>query len=500
MRTEELLLQSQSLATDLQSQSEELQTQQEELQQRNEELQDKAAQLGEQNQAIEMKNKEIENARAELEEKAEQLSLSSKYKSEFLANMSHELRTPLNSLLILAKLLAENPGNNLNEKQIEFAKTIYSSGSDLLALINDILDLSKIEAGKMDLAFRPLAEQKELTLNVELGDGVSPTITTDEQRLQQILNNLLSNAFKFTPAGSVTMRIATAPADSRLTNDRLKRAPQVIAFSVTDTGIGIEADKLRLIFEAFQQADGTTNRRYGGTGLGLSISREIAGLLGGEIHVESTVEAGSTFTLYLPAQFDPSSSPRRFQTWTVAAGDPLMAHEDRPLFPPSPAGTSSGELIDVRAADDERWTSDLSDGGTAVLDGKKILIVDDDVRNVFALASALELHGVEVLYAENGEEGLEILRQNTDVDLTFMDIMMPEIDGYETIKMVRAIPDFEHLPIIALTAKAMKGDREKTISAGASDYIAKPVDFDRLFSLLSRWLRKEPDPAVPGEG
>jgi len=463
-----------------------------------------------------MKNKEIENARAELEEKAEQLSLSSKYKSEFLANMSHELRTPLNSLLILAKLLAENPGNNLNEKQIEFAKTIYSSGSDLLALINDILDLSKIEAGKMDinpaeielksirdyvdLAFRPLAEQKELTLNVELGDGVSPTITTDEQRLQQILNNLLSNAFKFTPAGSVTMRIATAPADSRLTNDRLKRAPQVIAFSVTDTGIGIESDKLRLIFEAFQQADGTTNRRYGGTGLGLSISREIAGLLGGEIHVESTVEAGSTFTLYLPAQFDPSSSPRRFQTWTVAAGDPLMAHEDRPLFPPSPAGTSSGELIDVRAADDERWTSDLSDGGTAVLDGKKILIVDDDVRNVFALASALELHGVEVLYAENGEEGLEILRQNTDVDLTFMDIMMPEIDGYETIKMVRAIPDFEHLPIIALTAKAMKGDREKTISAGASDYIAKPVDFDRLFSLLSRWLRKEPDPAVPGEG
>src|SRR5213079_147181 len=308
MRTEELLQQSQGLTLELQSQSEELQAQRDELERTNQELEEKAALLAEQNARIEQKNTEVELARAELEQKAEQLSLSSKYKSEFLANMSHELRTPLNSLLILAKLLAENPGNNLNEKQIEFAKTIYSSGSDLLALINDILDLSKIEAGKMDinpaeielksirdyvdLAFRPLAEQKELTLNVELGDGVSPTITTDEQRLQQILNNLLSNAFKFTPAGSVTMRIATAPADSRLTNDRLKRAPQVIAFSVTDTGIGIESDKLRLIFEAFQQADGTTNRRYGGTGLGLSISREIAGLLGGEIHVESTEEAG----------------------------------------------------------------------------------------------------------------------------------------------------------------------------------------------------------------
>jgi CheY-like chemotaxis protein/nitrogen-specific signal transduction histidine kinase len=463
-----------------------------------------------------MKNKEIENARAELEEKAEQLSLSSKYKSEFVANMSHELRTPLNSLLILAKLLAENPGNNLNEKQIEFARTIHNSGSDLLALINDILDLSKVEAGKMDinpadielenirdyvdLAFRPLADQKELTLEVHLDDEMLPTITTDEQRLQQILNNLLSNAFKFTPTGGVTMRIEAVPADSRFISEGLKRAPQVIGFSVADTGIGIPADKLRLIFEAFQQADGTTSRRYGGTGLGLSISREIAGLLGGEIHVESTVDAGSTFTLYLPATYEPSHFPRRFQPWTIPT-DPSTAREDQPVFLASAVeagpALASDDLDDDRPAADRQSTSEPSDGTAAALEGKKILIVDDDIRNVFALASALELHGVKVLYADNGSEGLELLKQNADVDLTLMDIMMPEIDGYETIKMIRAIPRFDQLPIIALTAKAMKGDREKTINAGASDYIAKPVDFDRLYSVLGAWLRKDRDPAVP---
>src|SRR5205823_9395846 len=267
---------------------------------------------------------------------------------------------------------------------------ILTSGSDLLNLINDVLDLSKVEAGKMDVnptdvrlidvkdfverSFTAVAEQKGLEFHVDLNADLPHTIYADGGRLQQVLKNLLSNAFKFTEEGEVSLTIRRAEKGRRFQNPALEAAPEVIALAVTDTGIGIAKDKQRLIFEAFQQADGTTNRRYGGTGLGLSISREIAGLLGGEIHVESTVEAGSTFTLYLPAQFDPSSSPRRFQTWTVAAGDPLMAHEDRPLFPPSPAGTSSGELIDVRAADDERWTSDLSDGGTAVLDGKKILI------------------------------------------------------------------------------------------------------------------------------
>src|ERR671938_228126 len=348
-RTEQLLLQSQQLTGELQSQSEELQaqqdelkrsnaeleeqakslkaseellqTQQEELQQTNEELQEKAALLSQQNRDIEIKNREIELARASLEEKAEQLALSSKYKSEFLANMSHELRTPLNSLLILSNLLASNEEDNLNEKQIEFAETIHQSGSDLLSLINDILDLSKVEAGKMDIhpahvgvgqvrdyverTFRPVAEEKGLGFEISVSDDVPASVETDEQRLQQVLKNLLSNAFKFTEQGGVTLRIERAPNDIAFASEILTKADNVIAFSVSDSGIGIPEDKLRLIFEAFQQADGTTSRKYGGTGLGLSISREIARLLGGEIHVASSVGVGSTFTLYLPAQYVP---------------------------------------------------------------------------------------------------------------------------------------------------------------------------------------------------
>ncbi len=349
MRTEELLQQSQQLTQELQSQSEELQaqqeelqqtnkeleeqaaslkaseellqTQQEELQQTNEELEEKAQLLEEQNRRIEIKNREIELARAALEEKAEQLALSSRYKSQFLANMSHELRTPLNSLLILAKLLAENPDDNLNEKQIEFANTIYSAGSDLLDLINDILDLSKVEAGRMNVhvsdvklsdlrdfverSFRPIAHDKGLGFEIEVrGANVPPTVETDEQRIQQILKNLLSNAFKFTESGHVKLRIGVAEG-RQFASETLSRADAVLEFAVVDTGVGIPNDKLRLIFEAFQQADGTTSRRYGGTGLGLSISREIARLLGGEIHVESTVGDGSTFTLFLPATFQP---------------------------------------------------------------------------------------------------------------------------------------------------------------------------------------------------
>src|SRR6059036_1968356 len=347
MRTEELLSQSQGLTMELQSQSEELQaqqeelqqtnkeleeqaaslkaseellqTQQEELQQTNEELEEKAQLLEEQNRRIEIKNREIELARAALEEKAEQLALSSRYKSEFMANMSHELRTPLNSLLILAKLLGENPDGNLSDKQIEFARTIYSAGSDLLDLINDILDLSKVEAGRMDVhvteislsdlrefvdrSFRPVSEDKGIDFEIEVhGANVPPTIETDEQRLQQVLKNLLSNAFKFTEQGTVKLRIGVAEG-RQFASESLTRADAVLEFAVTDTGVGIAHDKLRLIFEAFQQADGTTSRRYGGTGLGLSISREIARLLGGEIHVESTPDEGSTFTLFLPSTF-----------------------------------------------------------------------------------------------------------------------------------------------------------------------------------------------------
>jgi CheY-like chemotaxis protein/signal transduction histidine kinase/HAMP domain-containing protein len=781
MRTEELLTQSQSLAQELQSQSEELQTQQEELQQRNEELEEtaatlrtseellqtqqeelqqtneeleeKARQLGEQNARIEIKNQEIELARAALEEKAEQLALSSKYKSEFLANMSHELRTPLNSLLILAKLLADNTDGNLTDKQIEFSSSIHAAGTDLLELINDILDLSKVEAGKMELAtievplgdlrerieraFAPVAEQKRLELEVAVsGANVPPVITTDLQRLEQVLRNLLSNAFKFTDEGRVTVSIGEAPTGDRYLSERLNHADRIVEFAVSDTGIGIPPDKLRLIFEAFQQADGTTNRRYGGTGLGLSISREIASLLGGEIHVESKLGEGSTFTFYLPVTYAaPVERPhlpatddgqpaepgevfdstlllrgevpddrgelldsdrsvliveqdadfartvqdvareRGFKTLVALRGDTglALAHEFKPdgiVLDLNLPVIDGGELLErlkrnpatrhipvhivsggggrqqalragavaflekpvtregldeafasitsfidrearnllvVEDDDDQRkaivelvgvgddvnvvavgsseealaalaetrfdcMVLDLKlpgKGGFALLEqvkksdahrdvpvivytgkdltrqeetrlrkyaetiivkdvrsperlldetalflhrveshlpaerrrvleqlhsadavfqGRKILIVDDDVRNVFALASVLEGYGMEVLYGENGQEGLTKLEEHPDVDLVLMDIMMPELDGYETTRAVREQQRFEKLPIIALTAKAMTGDREKSIESGASDYIAKPVDTDQLLSLMRVWL------------
>jgi HAMP domain-containing protein/CheY-like chemotaxis protein/signal transduction histidine kinase len=796
MRTEELLEQSQQLTMELQSQSEELQaqqeelqqtnkeleeqaaslkaseellqTQQEELQQTNEELEEKAQLLEEQNRRIEIKNREIELARAALEEKAEQLALSSRYKSEFLANMSHELRTPLNSLLILAKLLAENPDENLSQKQIEFADTIYSAGSDLLGLINDILDLSKVEAGRMDVnvgevklsdlrdfverSFRPVSEDKRLDFQIEVhGANVPPTIETDEQRLQQVLKNLLSNAFKFTDQGSVRLRVGVAEG-MQFASESLSRAETVLEFAVTDTGVGIAHDKLRLIFEAFQQADGTTSRRYGGTGLGLSISREIARLLGGEIHVESQPGEGSTFTLFLPASYqsvgvkphddveadeivftdaegnggtptavwveDPELDPalllpsevrddrdeiqqgdrvvliveddaemartelevareRGFKGIVALRGDSglALAHEFKPdaiildmklpvldgwsllerlkqhpetrhipvhivsagdgrqnalragavAFVEKPVSkegleetfgairtfidrevkrllvveddqdqrralveligggedvevtaVASGEdalealqlqrydcmVVDLKLPErsgfdlldqikqDERLATmpvivytgkELTQGETTrlrkladtivvkdassperlldetalflhrverklpqekrrlleqlhsaegVFKEKKILIVDDDVRNVFALTSVLEAHGMEVFYAENGKDGIELLRRTPEIDLVLMDIMMPELDGYETTRQIREDDTFKQLPIISLTAKAMKGDREKAIAAGASDYITKPVDTDQLLSLMRVWLYK----------
>ncbi|MBI5106664.1 MAG: response regulator, partial [Solirubrobacterales bacterium] len=704
MRTEELLVQSQSLARELQ-----------------------------------VKNEEIERARAGLEEKAAQLALSSKYKSEFLANMSHELRTPLNSLLILSRMLADNADGNLTGQQVEFATTIHSAGNDLLALINDILDLSKVEAGKMELnlgptaladvredverGFRPIAEEKGLDLNVDIDASLPPSIVTDEQRLQQVLRNLLSNAFKFTHDGSVTLRVARDGADR-------------IAFAVEDTGVGIAEDKLLSIFEAFQQADGTTSRKYGGTGLGLSISREISRLLGGEIRVASETGQGSTFTLVLPLAHrttegvqveapaePPVAAPVTAQADTTAllpydgveddraaivAGDRVLlviahdpkhaqgaiavarehgfkglaarrtpiglalAREYRPdvvlVFsgdgrgerllgqlkshpetrhrPVVVAGPPSGRIAALRAGaaayvedptegggdaamaalealdrlsarsvkrlvvvqdgeglddatmsllgagDDvdvltaepdtalERlkgdgadctvlvmepgavWPASLLSGIAAdqglrelpivlhcpealpapertvidelstplvvtsaatpdrlvdetalylhrleaqlpqptrkllarlrtadqVFHGKRVLIVDDDIRNVFALASALEVRGMKVAFAENGREGIERLREDPNVDLVLLDVMMPEMDGYETARAIRSMPRFETLPIIQLTAKAMKGDRDKSISAGASDYVTKPVDVDQLLSLMRVWL------------
>ncbi|MGH8001740.1 MAG: response regulator, partial [Brasilonema sp.] len=791
MRTEELLKQSQSLAQELQSQQNELREtnkrleqqaqslkasedllkkQQEELQQTNTELEERSELLALQNKEVERKNEEIEQTSRELEEKAEQLALSSKYKSEFLANMSHELRTPLNSLLILAKLLSDNIENNLTAKQVEYSYTIYSSGNDLLTLINDILDLAKIESGTMSIdidqmlltelqehlerTFRQVAINKGLDFPIDFAPQLPRNIHTDAKRLQQVLKNLLANAFKFTERGEVRLHVFVATQGWSRDHETLNRAQTVIAFAVSDTGIGIAADKQKIIFEAFQQADGTTSRRYGGTGLGLSVSREITRLLGGEIKLQSRPGEGSTFTLYLPQshpshgemlaeravgrqmlaeravgweireqhsshslhipgsvttslnhqlttpliddrgnveqgervlliieddinfarilldmarqqefkaivahggsagltlaqQFQPSAIildirlpgmdgwmvldrlkhdpstrhipvhimtieegrqrglqlgaiayiqkpisseglsqalskikgfvERQVKSLLVVEDDDHQRHSIMELIGNSDVAITavktgaealeavqneyfdcvvldlglpdmsgfelierikqhpSGEILPIivytarelsRAEDtqlrrmaetiiikDVRSPERLLDetalflhrvqanlpapkqqileqlhSNDPVLVGKKALIVDDDMRNIFALTSMLERYQMHVLYAENGRDGIEVLQNTPDIDVVLMDVMMPEMDGYETTRLIRQNNQFKSLPIIALTAKAMQGDREKCIEAGASDYITKPVDIEQLLSLLRVWL------------
>ncbi|KUN43738.1 histidine kinase [Streptomyces olivochromogenes] len=550
-KTEVLLKQSQELTEQLQERSAELESRQKALQESNAQLEEKAEQLAQQNRDIEVKNTEIEEARQVLEERAEQLAVSMRYKSEFLANMSHELRTPLNSLLILAKLLADNAESNLTPKQVEFAETIHGAGSDLLQLINDILDLSKVEAGKMDVSptrialvqlvdyveatFRPLTAEKGLDFSVRVSPELPATLHTDEQRLLQVLRNLLSNAVKFTDSGAVELVIRPAGADVPVAiREQLLEAGSLrdaddglIAFSVTDTGIGIAASKMRVIFEAFKQADGTTSRKYGGTGLGLSISREIARLLGGEIHAQSEPGRGSTFTLYLPlhpselppqgyGQLAPAleavellaseaelsgvgiETPAEVKSYQETQNGPaalfrrrrraLPATEQRPGLP-GPNGVA-GAAQEQWAAGGQQEVAPQPRRGIR-FEGEKVLIVDDDIRNVFALTSVLEQHGLSVLYAENGREGIEVLEQHDDVTVVLMDIMMPEMDGYATTTAIRRMPQFAGLPIIALTAKAMKGDREKAIESGASDYVTKPVDPDHLLSVMEQWMREE---------
>ncbi|WP_247197037.1 HAMP domain-containing protein [Streptomyces sp. GESEQ-35] len=464
-RTESLLGESQRLAMQLQERSDELQMQQAELQRSN----------------------------AELEEKAALLATSSQYKSEFLANMSHELRTPLNSLLILARLLSDNPDGHLSDQEVQFATTIHRSGSDLLQLINDILDLSKIEAGRMDVrpkklpliklldyvhaTFRPLTLDRGLSFEVAVGDDVPHEMYSDEQRLQQILRNLLSNAIKFTATGRVELRVSRVKDPE---HQYVRDTDEVIAFGVSDTGIGIAPEKLPVIFEAFQQADGTTNRKYGGTGLGLSISREIAGLLGGRIVAESEPGKGSTFTLYVPVV-----SPGHSATGPVPESRPLPMPEQLSAEP-----YTTHEPVDNWPTPTklEEWKSGRAG---QVLPGRRVLIVDDDIRNVFALTHVLGRVGMPVLYAENGREGIETLERNPDVELVLMDIMMPEMDGYETISAIRRTPRWTGLPIVALTAKAMPGDREKSIAGGANDYVPKPVDVDQLLTVVCALLDPE---------
>ncbi|MER5746936.1 HAMP domain-containing protein [Streptomyces sp. NPDC002225] len=540
-KTEKLLEQSQELAVQLRDRSQELENRQKALQASNAELEDKAELLARQNRDIEVKNTEIEEARQILEERAEQLAVSMRYKSEFLANMSHELRTPLNSLLILAKLLADNAEGNLSPKQVEFAETIHGAGSDLLQLINDILDLTKVEAGKMDVSltrialvqlvdyveatFRPLTAEKGLDFSVRVSPELPATLRTDEQRLLQVLRNLLSNAVKFTDSGTVELVIRLANEDvPHAIREQLLEAgslqdasADLMAFSVTDTGIGIASSKMLVIFEAFKQADGTTSRKYGGTGLGLSISREIARLLGGEIHAASEPGRGSTFTLYLPLhprELPQPGYPQSGETGgeglppeTGAAVEPaapssgsgaagvsglmrrrrksLESAERRPALPsPSRGAAPSAPQEPWELAPQEEPEARRTFG----FRGEKVLIVDDDIRNVFALTSVLEQHGLTVLYAENGRVGIEVLEQHDDVAVVLMDIMMPEMDGYATTTAIRRMPQFAALPIVALTAKAMKGDREKAIESGASDYVTKPVDPDHLLSVMEQWM------------
>jgi CheY-like chemotaxis protein len=750
MRTENLLEQSQQLTT-------ELQVRQAELQQTNEELASKAKQLAEQNVEVERKNIEVEQARRALEEKAAELALTSKYKSEFLANMSHELRTPLNSVLILGQQLAENGSGNLTAKQVEFARNIHSAGADLLTLINDILDLSKIESGTVTVeaeeitfgslrdavhrTFHSVAESKNLAFHLDVDTNLPKTFVSDPKRLNQILKNLLSNAFKFTAQGHVAMTIRQVTQGWPPDHPVLRHVTSAVAFAVTDTGIGIAPEKQRIIFEAFHQADAGTSRKYGGTGLGLAISRELATLLGGEIRLISSAGQGSTFTLYLPFSYmgqartmverpgapsiagvigrpalpvaasvvepavtddratieegDPTptlliveddphyasillglardkgfkalvasrgktalSLAREFRPtaitldvflpdmlgWTVLNNlklDPTTRHipvqmlsveeerqhglahgafsylvkpatttdlesaldriktyaeprvrrllvaEDNPIERKSivellahddieivavGSGTEAMTaltaapfeccVVDLRLPDmtgfqlldliqsepslrsipvvvftgkdlspqeeahlrtvaksvlikdvqsherlfDEtalflhRVVSDLPPAkqemlarlhqSNEALKERNVLVVDDDVRNIFALSTLLENQGMTVLSATNGRDAIDILQRRDDLSAVLMDIMMPGMDGYETMREIRRHHEFRTLPILALTAKAMKGDREKCLDAGASDYIAKPVDADQLLSLLRVWLHR----------
>jgi signal transduction histidine kinase/HAMP domain-containing protein len=495
-RTDALLEQSQRLTA-------ELQARQQELQSSNAELADKAALLAAQNRDIETKNAEIEQARQEIEERALQLDQASRYKSQFLANMSHELRTPLNSLLVLARLLAQNPDGNLTGKQVEYATIIHSSGSDLLRLINDILDLTKVEAGKMDInperfalaglvedlrgVFGPLTEEKRLRFTITTAPGVPADLETDKQRLRQILYNLLSNAVKFTDHGHVELHIDIAGAPRAGMGD----GPWMV-FSVTDSGIGISRDNLTTIFSAFQQGDGTTSRRYGGTGLGLAICREVAARLGGEVTVRSELGAGSTFSLHLPLASLGAVHPRGFAQPSLlgaaraaaepagpydAARDPWLGGGSVLVQPAArPAAADPAAVRPVPAAIRHE-----------TLRGHKVLVVDDDPRNAFVLTDVLEMHGMTVVQATDGRKAITELAAG-DIDLVLMDVMMPQMDGYETTRAIRRMPQYADLPVITVTARAMQGDREKSIDAGASDYITKPIDVEELLDCMERWL------------
>jgi signal transduction histidine kinase/HAMP domain-containing protein/ActR/RegA family two-component response regulator len=486
--TETLLKQSQS-------QAEELRAQQEELRASNEDLGRQASLLAEQNIDAEHKNRELEQSKHLVEENG-QLALSAKYKSEFIANMSHELRTPLNCLLILAEQLEDNPEHNLTDTQVEYAKVIRASGNDLLNLLNSILDLAKVESGTAavemaDLSighlrtgllreFENVARGKGVGYSIDVAPGSPDDIVTDPQRLRQILKNLLANAFKFTEHGEVHVQVSLAESGWSPQTESLAKARSVLALTVSDTGIGIAPDQQKRIFEAFAQGDGTTARLYGGTGLGLSISRELAGLLGGEITVTSAPGEGSTFTVYLPL------------------GRPAVAHAAAAGATPAPNGSGSPDpaIVAMKPAPGLRRDRHPSDRSSqTAFAGMKILLVDDDFRNIFAMSALLERGHAEVTVAESGPDALAALERVPDIDVVLMDIMMPVMDGYATIRAIRMLDQFRSLPIVAVTGKVMAGERQRCIDAGATDYVPKPIDTAELIAVLAPWLPTTPQPS-----
>ena len=469
MQTEGLLKQSQQLAG-------ELQTQQRELQQTNEQLEQKAQQLAERNVEVERKNQEIEQARRALEEKATELSLTSKYKSEFLANMSHELRTPLNSILILGQQLTENPDGNLTGKQVEFARTIHGAGTDLLNLISDILDLSKIESGTVTVdaeeiltnnlldtvgrPFRHEAENRQLSFNIDVDPNLGRSIVTDSKRLQQVLKNLLSNAFKFTANGGVRLSVSAAVGGWSAEHPILTHSPAVVAFEVSDTGIGIPQEKQKLIFEAFQQADAGTSRKYGGTGLGLAISRELAGLLGGEIHLRSTPGKGSTFTLYLPLKY---SGP------TVAARTPALSpYNIAPALP-----IAAQERVIEQLPDDRL---NLEPGDTI------LLIVEDDPHYARVLVDLARDKGFKVLVAARGAEALELAKQFQPAAVS-LDVFLPDMLGWTVLNQLKHDPLTRHIPVQIIT---LDEDRQHALARGAFSFVSKPTTTEGVSAALSQ--------------
>ena len=501
--TENLLRQSQS-------QAEELRSQQEELRESNDDLGRQARLLAEQNEVAEQRNQEIEQSKRLVEEKAGQLSVSSRYKSEFIANMSHELRTPLNSLLILAEQLETNRDRNMTDQQVEYASVIRSSGLELLALVNGILDLAKVESGTVTLdigrltlsqltaslqrEFDHVAQGRNLAFSVVLAPDAPEHVDTDIQRLRQILKNLLSNAFKFTEHGGVRVRIEPATSGWSAGTMSLTEAASVLAVSVTDTGIGVDEPQQDRIFEAFAQGDGTTARAYGGTGLGLSISRELVGLLGGEICLSSALGQGSTFTVYLPAG---GSAPTTARVPEAARREPPAGSTRTAPRVPAPAAPLDGPPAASPAGGGPGSTWPLRplvdlDG---ILAGSRILLVDDDFRNLFSMSALLERSHAHVTCVESGIEALAALERSADVDIVLMDIMMPVMDGYATMRAIRAQEHLAALPIIAVTGKVVPGEQERCLDAGANAYIPKPVDSAELLAAMAPWMSTTARPA-----